>query len=369
MDQIDITIIGAGVVGLAVARTLSATGRSVAVLERHSTSGQETSSRNSEVIHAGIYYPTGSLKAALCVEGAGLLYDYCRQYRIAHQALGKVIVAVDPDELAGLETLRRTGEANGVQGLKMLDQNEVRALEPQVSAVAGLFSPHTGIISAHEFMETLAAEAQANGALLTHGAEVTGVEKNGNRYRVTIRRENFTFDTQAVVNCAGLSSDQVAAWPGLVDPAYRLHWCKGDYFRVVCPLPVRHLVYPVVSGQAHGLGIHLTLDLAGQARFGPDVAYVDNLEYAVDAGKRDLFARAIRRYLPMLQPEDLTPDTSGIRPKLQGPQDGFRDFVIRHEIDRGFPGLINLVGIESPGLTASLAIARKVGALVEDVFR
>jgi L-2-hydroxyglutarate oxidase LhgO len=368
MDQIDIAIIGAGVVGLAVARTLSATGHSVAVLERHPTFGQETSSRNSEVIHAGIYYPAGSLKATLCVAGAALLYAYCRHNHIEHREVGKLIVAVESGELAALETLRLTGEANGVAGLRRLDADEVRTVEPGVAGVAGLFSPHTGILNAHQLMETLAAEAQANGALLTFGAEVVGLEHHGGRYRLTVAHEHYQFEAQAVVNCAGLAADRVAALLGLRDPESALHWCKGDYFSAARPLNVRHLVYPVVTGQAHGLGIHLTLDLGGRVRFGPDVTYVETLDYAVDAGKRDAFWGAAHRYLPALRAEDLAPDTAGIRPKLQGPNDGFRDFIIRQETGRGFPGFVNLIGLESPGLTACLAIARRVETLVAETL-
>jgi L-2-hydroxyglutarate oxidase LhgO len=368
MDQIDIAVIGAGVVGLAVARALSAAGRSVAVLERHATFGQETSSRNSEVIHGGIYYPTGSLKAELCVSGALLLYEYCRQNNIAHQALGKLIVAVDSGELPALEKLQQTGMANGAPGLRFLDRREVLALEPGLTAAAGLFSPRTGIVNAHQLMQTLAAQAQAQGAMLVYSAEVIGVETTGNGYRVTMARDQYQFDAQVVVNCAGLSADRVAGLCGLHDPAYQLHWCKGDYFSATRALGLKHLVYPVVSGQAHGLGVHLTLDLGGRARFGPDVTYVDSLDYTVDAEKQNAFYQAIRRYLPAIRPEDLAPDTSGIRPKLQGPNDGFKDFIIRHEADRGFSGLINLVGIESPGLTACLAIAQHVKTLVEEAL-
>jgi L-2-hydroxyglutarate oxidase LhgO len=368
MDHVEVTIIGAGAVGLAVARQLGALGCSLAVLERHNGFGQETSSRNSEVIHAGIYYPAGSEKARLCVEGAELLYAYCARRGVAHRRIGKMIVAVEPGELAGLEALRQTGEGNGVQGLRLLSRKEAQALEPEVRCQAALFSPNTGIFNTHQYMEALAAEAQDRGALLVYGAEVASVESEGAGYRIGFQQGNEPFITRVVVNCAGLASDAVAAAAGVRDPAYRLHWCKGDYFRLDRPLPVRHLVYPVVSGQAHGLGIHLTQDLAGRARFGPDVAYVEALDYAVDASKQGLFAQAVRRYLPGVPPEALMPDTSGIRPKLQGPQDGFRDFIIRHEADRGFPGLINLVGIESPGLTASLAIARKVQGLVEEAL-
>jgi len=368
VDQIDITVIGAGVVGLAVARALSATGHSVAVLERHAAFGQETSSRNSEVIHGGIYYPTGSLKAQLCVSGAALLYEYCRQYQVSHKALGKVIVAVEAGELPALEKIYQTGLANGARELRLLDQAEVRALEPSITAVAGLLSPRTGIVNAHQLMETLAAQAQAQGAMLVFSAEVIGVEKTGDGYRVSMARDEYQFHSRVVVNCAGLASDRVAGLCGLHVPEYLLHWCKGDYFSATCSLPVKHLVYPVVSGQAHGLGIHLTLDLGGRARFGPDVTYVDSLDYTVSAEKMTSFWQAIRRYLPSIRREDLVPDMSGIRPKLQGPSDGFKDFIIRHEADRGFPGLINLVGIESPGLTACLAIANLVKTLAEEAF-
>lgn len=365
MERVDITIIGAGVVGLAVARELARADRTVAVLERHDGFGRETSSRNSEVIHAGLYYPTGSLKARLCVAGNPLVYAYCERRGVPHRRLGKIVVATEPGEEEALAKLHRNGASNGAE-LEWLDAAQVKALEPEIRCRCGLYSPRTGIFDTHAFMQALAGEARAQGALLIYGAEVAGAERLGGAYRLAVRRDDYRFESRLVVNCAGLSSDRVAALPGLDAAAagYRLHYCRGDYFRAARPVNVSRLAYPVPEHDARGLGVHLTKDLAGGTRFGPDATYVPEPAYEVDAGKRDAFWEAIRRYLPGLDREDLIPDTAGVRPKLQGPGDGFRDFVIRHEADRGLPGWYNLIGIESPGLTASLAIANEVAAMM-----
>lgn len=369
MDRVDVTIIGAGVVGLAVAARLSQEQhRSVALLEKLRTFGQETSSRNSEVIHSGIYYPPGSWKARLCVEGNRSLYAFCAQHKVPHARLGKIVVAVTPEETAGLERLERNGRENGVAGLELLDGRQVAQLEPAVRCLAGLLSPHTGILDTHRFMHQLSRQAHAQGALLTYGAEVTGLEKTAVGYRVFIGQEQYPFETRVVVNCAGLFSDRIARLAGLdVERCgYKLHFCKGDYFRSHKKTGVQRLIYPVPVRSGHGLGIHLTHDLAGHIRIGPDTEYVGRLEYTVDESKKTRFCEAVRAYLPGLKDGDFHADTSGIRPKLQGPADPVRDFVVRHEADQGLPGFINLIGIESPGLTSSLALAEAVEQMVKE---
>ncbi len=369
MENIDITIIGAGVIGLAVAARTANSRRSVAVLERHSRCGQEISSRNSEVIHSGIYYPPGSLKARLCVAGNPLLYAYCEQAAVSHARLEKIIIATTPPEVRQLEELYHNGRENQVPGLTLLDQSEVNTLEPEIQCLAGLYSPSTGIIDTHALMHKLSLAAEAQGALITYDSEISGLEKTDSGFKITLKKEGFKFKSRVVINCAGLASDYVAELAG-INPqkaGYGLHYCKGDYFRTSKTLKVERLIYPVPTLQGRSLGIHLTRDLGGGIRFGPDAYYVTGPDYTVDENKKTSFCDAVRRYLPRLRPEDLYPDTSGIRPKLQGPDDGFRDFVIRHEADRGLEGLINLIGIESPGLTCCLSIADMVEDLVREI--
>jgi L-2-hydroxyglutarate oxidase LhgO len=366
METIDITVIGAGAVGLAVAARLAGPDRSVLVLEKNERFGQETSSRSSEVIHAGMYYHPGTLKARLCVRGNALLYEHCARRNVPCRRLGKLIVAVTEAELPALAALLETGRRNGVSGLEMLAKRDVEAREPGVRACGGLFSPCTGIFDTHAFMQSLLAEAKEKGALIAYNSEVTGVERTADGLVVRTAGDGEGIRSGLVINCAGLRSDAVAAAAGIDTEAaeYRLHYCKGNYFRLRRPRPVRHLVYPVPEQGMHGLGIHLTADLAGGVRFGPDTRYVETVEYGVDEDRRELFAQAIQRYLPGVRADELVPDTCGIRPKLQGPGDGIRDFVIRRETGRGLPSLINLIGIDSPGLTSSLAIAEYVEQLL-----
>jgi L-2-hydroxyglutarate oxidase LhgO len=339
------------------------------VLERHGGLAFETTSRNSGVIHAGIYYPAGSSKARLCVEGRELLYERCARERIPHRQFGKLIVATDDAELRVLEDLRARGTANGAPGLEIVDGAEVARREPCVRAVAGLLSPRTGIVDAHGLCLSLAAELEAAGGVVLLHNTLEAVEKAGSSWRVTARAKGeapASVEAAALVNAAGLHADRVAGIAGVdVEAAgYRQHPCKGDYFALAPGAPLRFggLVYPVHG--AAGLGVHVTLDLGGRVKFGPDAQYVDALDYAVDPGKAEAFAEAAGRYLPGLRAEWLSPDQSGIRPKLQGPGDAFRDFVIAEESARGLPGLVNLVGIESPGLTAALAIGERVATLL-----
>jgi L-2-hydroxyglutarate oxidase LhgO len=315
------------------------------------------------VIHAGIYDPPGSLKARLCVEGKELLYETCARNNIPHRKIGKLIIATTAQEQEKLEQLRNNAELNGVHSLSLVDEATVRDMEPHVRAAAGLFSPDTGIFSVHHLMDYYYHGAKAGGAEIAYGTTVTGITRVSEGYRITTLDpggDRFEFVSERVVNASGLHSDAIA---GMLGTDYSLHYCKGDYFSVnnVKKGTVRRLIYPVPEVNHVGLGVHLTLDLSGRIKLGPDAAYVEKREdYRVDAAKGDAFFDSAIRFLPFLKREDLVPDMSGIRPKLQGPGEGFRDFVIRED----FPGFINLVGIESPGLTAAPAIARYVRDLL-----
>jgi len=366
LDDIDVTIIGAGVVGLAVAARLAGRHRSVVILERNPKFGQETSSRNSEVIHSGIYYPPGTLKARLCVRGNAMLYDYCERTGINHRKTGKLVVASDGTELEYLQYLMGNGTKNGAPGLKLLDAGGLKDLEPEIKGTAALLAPSTGILDTHGLMASLLGDARAGGAEIAYNSEATGVENLGGGFRISVNND-YDFKSMVVINSAGLISDKVAAMAGIdIDEAgYRLHYCKGQYFRVTKSLGVRRLVYPVPPKNIQSLGIHLVLELGGGTKFGPDAVYVDRVDYAVDEGRKEEFCNSVRKYLPSIMPDDLSPDTAGVRPKLQVDGGPFRDFVICHEKERGLDGLINLIGIDSPGLTSALAIAEHVGGLVD----
>lgn len=369
MADTQLTVVGAGVVGLAIAARLARAFPELLLLERRARHGSETSSRNSEVIHAGMYYPTGSRKARLCVEGSRRLYEICERHAIPHARIGKLIVALRESEIAALERILATGRANGVS-LEMLSAEQARALEPNVPCVAALLSPATGLISAHALMDHFLAFATAAGAILQTRTELIAIERRSGDYRLTVRAgaETSSFTSERVVNAAGLEADSVAALAGIdVDAAaYRQHYCKGSYFAVSGGKAglLSRLVYPLPDSAS--LGVHALLDLSGRLKFGPDVEYLGTrqLDYGVDESKRGAFAQAVRRLLPAIEERDLTPDMAGIRPKLQAPGQPPRDFVIREESERGLPGLVNLVGIESPGLTAAPAIAEHVAALL-----
>ena len=367
--ELDVAIVGAGAIGLAAAAALAGAGRSVAVLERGAGIARETTSRNSQVLHAGLYYPAGSWKARLCREGRERLYERCARLRIPHRRIGKLVVAVEEAERAGLERLCELGTENGAPGLELVDGATVRRLEPAVRAVAALLSPDTGIVDAHALCLSWLAEAEAHGAWLAIRHEVVSIGRRAGGYRVEARDPDggrATLDCAALVNAAGLDSDRVAALAGIdVDArGWRLRPCKGDYFALApgAPLRVSRLVYPMPAGA--GLGIHVTLDLGGRVRFGPDAEYVDRVRYDVDPAKAESFAAAAGRYLPGLRAEWLSPDQAGVRPKLAGPGEAFRDFVVEEASADGLPGLVNLIGIESPGLTAAPAIAARVLSLL-----
>lgn len=362
----DITIVGAGVVGLAIAEELAGQYDHVLLLEMNPGYGMETSSRQSGVIHAGIYYPAGFLKADFCREGNRLLYKVCEERGIHHRRTGKLIVAADDTESAELLKIRERAEINGVDGLSCISQKQLRAMEPAVSAREALFSPSTGIIDAHALMKSFFVTAQSGGAIIVFRSEVTGIDPSGDTYEVQVNGGEYRLRTRVLINCAGLCSDRIAALAGIdIDErGYRLRYCKGDYFSASPAPKLSHLVYPVPHEEQVGLGVHATLELDGRVKFGPDTEYVTDLEYTVDEKKRDAFWESVRKYLPGVQSQQLQPDMSGIRPKLQGPGDPYRDFVITEESAAGYPGLINLIGIESPGLTSCVPIAQYVARLV-----
>ncbi|MGD8702276.1 MAG: NAD(P)/FAD-dependent oxidoreductase [Desulfosarcina sp.] len=373
--EITTTIIGAGVVGLAAAAALSETHAGVMILDRNPSFGQETSSRNSEVIHSGIYYAKDSLKARLCVEGNRLLYALCEQSRIPHRRCGKLIVATQSEEEETLAAIHDRARDNGVDDLELLSAGQVQAMEPNVKACAALFSPSTGIIHSHRLMRHFAARAKKNGAQFVPHTAVSRLDRQDNgRYRVHVGYpdgQTDSFSTRWVINCAGLDSDRIAQSIGIdIDACgYRLHYWKGEYFSLDVPRGfIQRLVYPVPQANHVGLGVHATIDLADRVKLGPNATYLPDrrFDYMVDPAARQAFYEAALRYLPDIGIEQLNPDTAGIRPKLQKPGDPVRDFVIAEESDKGFPGLVNLVGIESPGLTASPAIGRHVAALIEE---
>lgn len=352
-------VIGAGVVGLACAARLAEAGRDVLVLEQHELIGSETSSRNSEVIHAGIYYPTGSEKARLCVAGKALLYDYCERYSVPHARCGKVIVAVTDEQTTVLEGYRAQAEANGAGSLSWLDEAELKALEPNVRGVSALLSPTTGIIDSHSFMLSLQGRLEANGGMIAFGTRVLGLDEHGGRPSLVI--DGDVLHCQAVVNSAGLTAPGLAAAVDAAAPA--AHFARGHYFTYSGKPPFSRLVYPVA--EAGGLGVHVTIDLAGQVKFGPDVEWCDGVDYEFDASRKAAFADAIRRYYPGLDAGRLQPGYVGVRPKIAAEGEAAADFRLDGSAVHGVSGLVNLLGIESPGLTSSLAIAEHVCELVK----
>ncbi|MHB8156523.1 MAG: NAD(P)/FAD-dependent oxidoreductase [Desulfocucumaceae bacterium] len=372
MEQIDILIIGAGVVGLAVAAQLSGefNNLTIALVERHGKFGQETSSRNSEVIHAGIYYPAGSLKAKLCVKGNKMLYDFCQQWEIPCQRLGKLIVARNEEEIKALQAIISQGRGNGVNDLVLLDSVQVNRLEPHVKAVAAVLSPSTGIIDSHSLMARLEWLAAKGNTIMAYRHEVIGAEPGGAGYKVYYRGPGGDLDSiqcRVLINCAGLTADTIAEKLGIdVDRAgYRIYPCKGQYFGVANSKAkmVSRLIYPPPLKGLKGLGIHATKTLDGRLRLGPNAFYVEKPDYDVNGEQVREFYEGVKTYLPFIQQEDLFPDMSGIRPKLQPEGSSFRDFVIQQEA--GLKGVINLIGIESPGLTSCLAIAELVRDLAD----
>ena len=362
VDSLDCVVVGAGVIGLAVARAVAQQGRSVLIAERESAFGTIISARNSEVIHAGIYYPQGSLKARLCVQGREQLYAYCAARGIAHRRTGKWIVATEPEQLAQLEGIAAAARANGVE-LEHLDVAAARRIEPALRAAGVLVSPLTGIVDSHAYMLALLGEAEDAGATLALRSTVREVQRHGRGLQVAFA-DGYRVQAQWLINCAGLDAPALASriegLPAAFTPT--AHYAKGCYFSLQGKAPFSRLIYPVP--EPGGLGVHLTLDLAGSARFGPDVQWVAAPDYSVDAARAERFYPVIRRYWPGLPDGALLPAYAGVRPKISGPNEAAADFRIEGPAQHGVAGVVNLFGIESPGLTASLAIADLVAKML-----
>ncbi|MFD1746266.1 NAD(P)/FAD-dependent oxidoreductase [Rhizobium helianthi] len=363
--DIDVVVVGAGILGLAIARELSRSGYSALILEGAGAIGTGTSSRNSEVIHAGLYYPQASLKARFCVEGRKLLYAFCESHGVPFQRCGKLIVATNPAEVGAIEDLQRRGKANGCEDLRLLSRHETLVLEPELECVAALHSPSTGIIDSHSYMLALLGDAEDAGTSLALNTPLLSATVIHGGFRINAGgAEPMELTCRMLINAAGLHASHVAASiEGLSPDAFpRTGYAKGNYFLLNGRAPFQHLIYP--APQTHGLGVHLTLDLGGQARFGPDVEWVDRIDYRVDPARMAGFEDAVRRYWPAMPKDALVPGYSGIRPKISGPSDPAADFRIDGPQEHGIQGLVNLFGIESPGLTSSLALARYVAGLL-----
>jgi L-2-hydroxyglutarate oxidase LhgO len=364
VERLDAVVVGAGVVGLAVARALALAGREVVILEAEDAIGTHTSSRNSEVIHAGIYYAARSLKAALCVKGRRQLYEYCASHGVPHRRIGKLIVATSEAQLKDMEVLQGKAQANGVEDLVRVSREEAVSMEPQLRCAAALLSPSTGIIDSHALMLAYLGDAENAGAKLALRSAFTSgaAGKDG----ISVLTPQIRVKTRILVNSAGLRAPGVArainGYPAELAP--RELYAKGNYFTLSGRAPFSRLVYPVP--EPGGLGVHVTLDLAGRARFGPDVEWVDGIEYTVDPARGERFYAAIRRYWPGLPDRALAPGYCGIRPKIAGPGEPAPDFAVQGPREHGVPGLVNLFGIESPGLTASLALAEYVAGLIQE---
>ena len=366
-ERVDCAVIGAGIIGLAIARELALHGREAIVIEAADAIGTHTSSRNSEVIHAGLYYGKGSFKARFCTVGKQLLYGYCRERGVPHKNIGKIVVAAGDDENATLKGYVAKAEANGVTDLRWLSRAQLREMEPEVECAAGFLSPSTGIVDSHALMLAYQGDAQNHGAAVVFKSPVRSGEIGADGIVLNVGGdEPMTITCNAVVNSAGLFAQDVArSIRGIpaqsIPPQY---FAKAHYYTLSGKPPFRRLVYPVASS-AH-LGVHVTVDLAGQVRFGPDVSWVDKVDYSFDHSRESLFYRAIRKYYPGLKDGQLQPGYTGIRPKVSGEGAPAADFVIQGPTDHGVPGLVNLYGIESPGLTASMAIAQHVRALLQE---
>ena len=367
MDRIECIVIGAGVVGLAIGRALAAAGREVLVLESERHFGTGTSSRNSEVIHAGLYYPTGSLKARLCVEGRRQLYAYCAERGVAHKRLGKLIVATRDQQIEELQAIHRRALANGVENCTLISASEAQRLEPQLACVAALHSQETGIVDSHGLMLALLGDLEAAGGALACAAPFEHAQRHSSGWVVHTGGEApFALGADCIVNAAGLHAQEVATRIESLPAAHvpPRFMARGCYFQLAGRAPFSRLIYPVPA--PGGLGVHLTLDLGGQARFGPDVEWIDAIDYTVDPHRADAFYSEVREYWPQLPDASLAPAYAGIRPKLVGPGAAAADFVIAGPRAHGVPGLVNLFGIESPGLTACLALAERVRDLLSE---
>ena len=374
MNDADITIIGAGVVGLAIAEKISGSYKNVFVIEKHNSFGQETSSRNSEVIHAGIYYPQDSLKAKLCVAGKVLLYEYCEKYDIPFKRCGKLIVATSEEEIPVIEGVRETALRNGVDDLIVIDRDEIAEMEPAIFALKALYSPSTGIIDSHSLMKQYETNILNNGGQIVYGSEVIAIRRIDKGYEITLNDADgmiYNFSSAIVINSAGLESDNIARLTGITDDYLKIMFCKGEYFRINPPKNrlLNKLIYPVPHPKLEHIGVHVTVDMAGGVKLGPDVKYLESnvYDYRLTPSKQEAFFLAAKKFLPFLEFDDIAPEMAGIRPKLQKPGEQIRDYYIMEESGRGYPGFINLIDMESPALTSSIAIAGYVYNMVERI--
>jgi len=363
LEKVDISIIGAGVVGLAIAYELSRHSRkTIAVIEQNVTFGMETSSRNSQVIHSGLYYPSHLLKTRLCLSGREKLYSFCHKHRVDYNRLGKLVVASAGEDHDHLRQLCEQANSNGVEVLPLTSREVIR-IEPAIRAEEAFFVPQAGIVDSHEFMKRLYYLAKDQGVIFTFCSQLLNVEFNGSEYTIITDRDRFK--SEWLINSAGLHSDFIPARLGLdIDGlSYRIYPCKGEYYSLKRPFGINHLVYPLPAASGL-LGIHITPDLSGHMRLGPNAYDVDSLSYEIDSTYQELFYHSVHRFLPALILDDITPDFAGIRPRRQPAGGPLQDFVIKEESSLGLPQLINLIGIESPGLTSSLAIAEYVSAMI-----
>ena len=358
--EFDAIVIGAGAVGLSIGHELSSVYRNILIIEKESTFGRHVSSRNSEVIHSGLYYKPGSLKAKLCVEGNRLLYDFARKYNINHRHCKKIIVIPTSEELPRLEALMQNGENNGVEGLRIISGEEVSQREPIIKAAGGLSAPSTGIIDSHEYMHKLEYLIRSSESSIVYNTEVNGINYKENYYTLSLKNMDYQAKSKIVINSAGLWCDEVAKMAGIND--YTLNICKGEYYKTsMYRNALNTLIYPLPTEIS--LGIHIVIHLDGTIGFGPNAYYVDNIDYSMDDSNKGTFLTEINRYLDL--PEDaLTEDFTGIRPKIQAPGEPSQDFIIKNEREKGYNNFINLIGIESPGLTSSLAISKYVKSII-----
>jgi len=368
----EVTIIGAGVIGLSVSAVLSGCKGPVFVIDRNLSFGQETSSRNSEVIHSGIYYPIGSLKGKLCLEGKKKIYDYCNKNDIPYRKCGKLIVASKTGDTQKLFEILKRSQRNGVTDGRIIEKDEIAEIEPYVKATIALYFPTSGIIDSHNLMKQLEADSVIGGSQMVYGAEVVGIKKIKDGYHINLidaDKQKFDFSTKMIVNAAGLEAGKIAGYLGVNDPDYRVYYWKGEYFGVGNGKNkyVNSLIYPVPEPNTVGLGIHTTVDLGGGLKLGPNAIWLsdDKPDLKVDPAHSVMFYNTVKHFLPFIELNDLTPDQAGIRTKLQKPGDPVRDFIINEETNRNLPGFVNLLGIESPGLTACLAIADYVKDLLK----
>jgi len=366
-----VAIIGAGVIGLAIARKLSSKYPDVIVLEKHNKFGQETSSRNSEVIHSGVYYPSNSLKSKLCVEGRKLLYRFCRANEINYNKCGKLIIATTTEEKEQLKSIQLNSIKNGVSNSRIIEANEIEEIEPNINAISAIRYPSTGIIDSHGLMKRLETDCINNNGQIAYGNKVNKIRKIENGFSIIVEDElesEFEFTSEIVINASGLEAYNISSAIGLAKEEYKQYFWKGEYFAIGNGKNklINSLIYPVPDKNITGLGVHTTIDLNHGAKLGPNAIYLNGIpkDYSVDAGNRKSFYESAKKFLPFLEVGDLHPDQAGIRAKLQKPGDPFRDFIITNEAENGLPNFINLIGIESPGLTSCLSIANYVDSLI-----